>query len=88
MIVEALSCGIPVVSTDCPSGPAEILENGRWGRLVPVGDANALSSAIAKALDAEHDAQALARRAANFSPDVIADKYLNLIFTKRENRPQ
>ncbi len=51
VIVEALACGTPVVSTDCPSGPAETLQQGRFGRLVPVGDAEAMAGAIQAALD-------------------------------------
>jgi glycosyltransferase involved in cell wall biosynthesis len=46
VLTEALALGIPAVSTDCPSGPAEILDGGRFGPLVPVGDANALARAI------------------------------------------
>lgn len=79
VIVEALAQGLPVVSTDCPSGPAEILENGRWGRLVPVGDAIALAEAINEALKAEHDRDALKRRAADFVPEIAARKYLDLL---------
>jgi len=46
VLIQALALGTPLVSTDCPSGPAEILENGRWGKLVPVGDVEALAEAI------------------------------------------
>ena len=79
VIVEALSCGLPVVSTDCPSGPAEILENGRYGRLTPVGDAEALAAAMQEALAAPHDREALKRRAADFSPERAARAYLSAL---------
>lgn len=79
VLIEALSFGLPVVSTDCPSGPAEILENGRWGRLTPVGDAEALARAMDEALSTPVDREALKRRAADFSPEIAARKYLDLL---------
>ena len=79
VIVEALYCGTPVVSTNCPSGPAEILENGRWGRLTPVGDADALAEAMRASLEDDHDTAALKRRAADFAPKIAARKYLELL---------
>jgi glycosyltransferase involved in cell wall biosynthesis len=79
VIVEALSCGLPVVSTDCKSGPAEILENGRYGRLVPVGDVDALAAALLDSLNAKHDKEALKRRAQDFAPERIADQFLRLL---------
>lgn len=79
VIVEALACGTPVVSTNCPSGPAEILENGKWGRLSPVGDADALAEAMRASLKDDHDTAALKRRAADFAPEIAARKYLELL---------
>ncbi len=79
VIVEAMSFGVPVVSTDCPAGPAEILENGLWGQLVPVGDAVALSRAMEQGLSTPADKDALRRRAADFAPEIAARKYLDLM---------
>jgi glycosyltransferase involved in cell wall biosynthesis len=79
VIVEALACGTPVVSTDCPYGPREILENGKWGRLTPVGDADALAAAMRASLKDDHDTAALERRASDFSPKIAAYKYLELL---------
>ncbi|MFY9706273.1 MAG: glycosyltransferase [Desulfobacterales bacterium] len=50
VLIETLALGTPVVSTDCPSGPREILDGGRYGRLVPVGDAERLARAMAETL--------------------------------------
>ena len=80
VVVEALATGTPVVSTDCPSGPAEILVNGKYGRLVPVGDAEKLAAGIEEALQASHDTDALIARAAEFSPSIAAQSYLKVMF--------
>ena len=79
VIVEALACGTPVVSTDCPSGPAEILENGKYGYLTPVGDETALAQTMKTALAAPHDPGPLKRRASDFAPAIAAKRYLKLL---------
>lgn len=53
VLIQAMACGTPVVSTNCPSGPEEILEGGKWGKLVPVGDEMALARAIEEVLDGD-----------------------------------
>ena len=78
VIAEAMACGCPIVSTDCPSGPSEILQNGEYGTLVPVGDAESLGQAIIDALQQDHDINKLLERAEDFSEDKIVDEYLKL----------
>ena len=81
VLIQAMACGTPVVSTDCRSGPSEILEDGRWGRLVPVGDPQALSVAIIDGLDNPCDSAALMVRAGDFSAERSIDAYLELVST-------
>jgi glycosyltransferase involved in cell wall biosynthesis len=86
-IIEALACGCPVVSTDCLSGPAEILQNGRYGNLVPVGDEAALAEAIGAMLQTSPDSQDLRRRAADFSVERATERYLQLLGLQRPRPP-
>lgn len=81
VLVEAMACGIPVISTDCPSGPSEILEGGKWGELVPVDDINSMSTAIVKVLTTpiDHIAHDLETRAFTFSLENSLKKYLEVI---------
>lgn len=78
VLVEAMAAGTPVVSTDCPSGPSEILEQGRWGRLVPVRAPETLARAILRTLD-DPNPPNVSRRAMDFTVDSAADSYLNLL---------
>ena len=79
VLIEALACGCPVVSTDCPSGPREILDNGRYGTLVPMSDEKSLAAAILQALDARVNKDQLIARGKEFSLDRATDRYLHLI---------
>ena len=79
VLVQALACGCPCVSTDCPAGPAEILQDGKLGPLVPVGDEVALAEAMGQTLDQPPDRQMLQQRAAFFSVERAVDAYEQLI---------
>jgi glycosyltransferase involved in cell wall biosynthesis len=78
VLIEAMACGCPVVSTDCPYGPAEILEEGKYGLLVPSGDATALASAMQKVLELPTEKQLLTERARDFEVERITAQYLRL----------
>ena len=79
VLIEAMACGCPVVSTNCQFGPSEILENGRWGELVPVGDVAALGHAIVRTLDKPPVRDDLQRRASYFNVDRAVAKYEALL---------
>ena len=83
VIVEALECGVPVVSTRS-GGPTEILNDGAYGKLVPVGDCNALATAMEESFGALHDHELLRNRAQDFSISLISDKYLNYFATNEK----
>ena len=87
VLIEALACGCPCVSTDCPSGPAEILEGGRIGRLVPVGDVEALAEAMRLTLEDPPPRTLLLKRAEYFSAENSVAMYERLITeTVRDRR--
>lgn len=79
VIVEGLFYGLPVVSTDCPSGPSEILNDTAYGRLVPVGEVDDMCEAIRIIEKQEIDIDKLQNRALDFSIESSAKKYLKLI---------
>lgn len=79
VVVEALACGCRVVSTDCPYGPAEILDGGRYGALVPVGDHEALARAVLRTLEDPPERALLRARADAFTIERAAERYLELL---------
>ena len=83
VLIESLAVGCPVVSTDCPSGPAEILDGGAYGRLVPVGGDEALAEAIVATLDEPPPRDLLRLRARHFSTDRMIGRYLDILLGER-----
>ncbi len=79
VLIEALACGCTIVSTDCQYGPREILEDGRYGRLTPVGDAERMAETISDALDDPTPSERSHERAQHFSMAAGADRYESYI---------
>jgi len=79
VLIEALALGCPCVATRCPTGPDEILENGRYGPLVPVGDDDALARALEAVLDNPLPADTLRAAAAPFREDIAAAAYARVL---------
>jgi glycosyltransferase involved in cell wall biosynthesis len=75
-LTEAMALGIPVVATDCPSGPAEMLGRGQFGLLAPVGDYLSLAEAMNKTLDRPPAPEQLQAAVSEYSIEVSANHYL------------
>ena len=76
VLIEALAVGTPVVSTDCPSGPSEILQEGRYGPLVAVGDVEAMAEAMRQVLQNPLPAEQLRQAARPYTVSAATDAYL------------
>lgn len=83
VIVEALAHGVPTVSTDCPTGPREILQGTKYGELVPVGDFRALANAVPTLLNRQLKSDFLRKRAEDFDSQKICKSYEKLIIGYR-----
>ena len=85
VLVEAMACGTPVISTDCPNGPREILEGGKLGHLVPLGDLEALAQALKRSLAGDNPVGADSRRAraADFSLEAASKAYLDVMLERK-----
>ena len=83
VVIEALACGLPVVSTDCKTGPREIIENGVDGWVVNRGDSEALAAGLENVIRKESDWSELSdnakEKALRYKTDIIAKQYIRLI---------
>ncbi|MET0029439.1 MAG: glycosyltransferase [Candidatus Thiodiazotropha sp.] len=79
VLTEAMALGVPVVATDCPSGPREILDQGRIAPLVPVGDVAALAQGMIQALTQPPERESLRNAVAEYHADCSARRYLDII---------
>lgn len=87
VLIEAMACGCPVVSTNCPNGPQEVLDGGEYGPLVPVGDARALGDAVAALLERPPSRERMRVRGRAFGIERAVDRYQRLLFPESECPP-
>ncbi|MGC9125431.1 MAG: glycosyltransferase, partial [Caldisericaceae bacterium] len=88
VLIESLALGVPVVSTDCPSGPREVLEDGKYGKLVPVSDVEALKNAIIETLSSGNDLKdncSLKEHLQRFTIDKVANEYIEICLKDEQN---
>lgn len=83
VLIEALACGTKVVATDCPHGPREILDNGTYGQLCPVGDVPSMAAAMIRALRGEFVAQDPTHWLEQFSLEANSARYLDLLVDRK-----
>ncbi len=86
VLIEALYCGVPIVSTDCPSGPDEILVGGRYGTLVPVDDQEALAAGIIDALSNEQASSVAAESWEPFQEAEVVEQYLDILLDRESSQ--
>ena len=79
VLIEAMACGCPVVATNCPSGPDEILDGGTYGSLVPIENSQALAQAMLDTLEHPPKQEVLMQRANEYSTEKVVDTYLSLL---------
>jgi glycosyltransferase involved in cell wall biosynthesis len=84
VLVEAMMCGCTPVSTDCPTGPREVLQDGKFGYLVPMRDPPALADGIEGAMDHPIDPERLAQAVTPFGQDVVLDRHFELLGLPRD----
>ena len=79
VLIEAMACGCPVVATNCPSGPDEILDGGTYGTLVPIENSSALAKAMLNTIKYPPEQKLLRQRANEYSTEKVVDTYLSLL---------
>jgi glycosyltransferase involved in cell wall biosynthesis len=83
VLIEALACNVPIVATNCKCGPGEVLQQGKYGKLVPIGNPKALADKILEVIDGNFPKFNKNEALARFKKDIIAEKFINLLITKR-----
>jgi len=78
-LLEAMALGVNMVSTDCGSGPREVLRDGEYGRLVPVGSPEAMAEAIVAAIHTPLSPEVIRSGALRFDPDKALEQYLEVL---------